>query len=480
MDAHANGATRAGEAMDAALDAARFRKEGYAIVDLLADYLERVRREPSMPVLPWSEPEEMVRRWRQDFPEEPAEDLPALLARTIENTNHLHHRRYMGHQVPGPLPMAALCEMVASFLNNGMAVYEMGMAGVAMERAVVKWMGRVVGFGPDCDGVLTSGGSLGNLTALLAMRRVQAGRLAVKNPAILVSDQAHYSVKRAVKIMGWGGDAAVAVPSDTEFRMRTDALPDAMQRAEAAGRSVACVVASACTTATGTHDRLAPIADFCALHGLWLHVDAAHGGPAGLSAKYRHLIDGCERADSVVFDAHKMMLMPALVTGVIFRDGAHSFCAFDDRPSYLLEKSAQEEWYNIGHRTVECTKRLACLKVYAGLMCYGTRFFADYVTRQYDLARTFARMLREAPDFELAVDPDANIVCFRYVPQDGEDPDVVNAIIRRTLVRSGSFYIVQVRLPGGLYLRVTLLNPDITEEDLHALLETIRATALHG
>ncbi|MBM3290978.1 MAG: aminotransferase class I/II-fold pyridoxal phosphate-dependent enzyme, partial [Candidatus Hydrogenedentes bacterium] len=330
---------------DRAFSPDTFREQGHKLVDTLADYLA-IAESGRMPVLPWVEPGEMVARWAQTFPERPARDMHELLARVLEDANHLHHPHYMGHQVPAPLPMAALCDMVASLLNNGMAVYEMGPHGVAMERAVVRWMGGLVGFGPDCDGVMTSGGSIGNLTALLAMRRVKQAALEGKPPAVLVSDQAHYSVKRAVKIMGWGEDAAIAVPSDDEFRMRVEALPDAVKRAEGAGRRAICVVGSACTTATGSYDRLAAIADFCSAHALWFHVDAAHGGPAGLSEKYSHLLDGCERADSVVFDAHKMLLMPALVTGVVFRDGAHSFCAFDDRASYLIDKTPQEEWYN--------------------------------------------------------------------------------------------------------------------------------------
>ncbi|MDZ4857596.1 MAG: aminotransferase class I/II-fold pyridoxal phosphate-dependent enzyme [Candidatus Hydrogenedentes bacterium] len=461
--------------IDGAFDAELFRAQAHAVVDMLADYLARATNGADMPVLPWTETDAMLKRWPQTFPDLPAEDLNNLLSRAVEHATHLHHPRYMGHQVPGPLPMAALCDLVASFLNNGMAVYEMGMQGVAMERALIKWMGGVVGLGPDCDGVLTSGGSIGNMTAMLAMRRVMLEKFGDVKPAILVSDQAHYSVKRAVKIMGWGEEAAVSVPSDDEFRMRPDALPDAMNRAEADGRKALCVVASACTTATGTHDRIAPIADFCEKHELWLHVDAAHGGPAGLSDKYRHLLEGCGRADSVVFDAHKMMLMPALVTGVIFRNSEHSFCAFDDRASYLLGSNPQEEWYNLGHRTMECTKRMMCLKVYAALMCYGTKFFADYVTRQYDLSRTFAQMVRDTPDFDLAIEPDTNIVCFRYAPKGTADLEALNAAIRKHIVQSGAFYIVQARLPRGLFLRVTLLNPLTKEAHLAALLDCIRA-----
>jgi len=460
----------------AAFSPETFRAQGHKLIDTLADYLAAAQQ-GRMPVLPWVEPERMLERWPQTFPDSPAHDLNELLARVLDDANHLHHPHYMGHQVPAPLPMGALCDMVASFLNNGMAVYEMGPHGVAMERAIIKWMGGVVGFGADCDGVITSGGSIGNLTALLAMRRAKLDLLGNAMPAVLVSDQAHYSVKRAVKIMGWGEKAAIAVPCDDAFRMRVDALPDALKHAEAHGRRVVCVAASACTTPTGTYDPIAPIADFCAKHNLWLHVDAAHGGPAGLSGRYRHLLDGCGRADSVVFDAHKMMLMPALVTGVIFRDGAHSFCAFDDRASYLIDKSPQEEWYNPGHRTMECTKRMLCVKVYAALLCYGTKFFADYVTRQYDLARAFAKMVRESPDFELAVDPDANIVCFRYAPAGAADLDALNAAIRKRIVHSGAFYIVQARLAKGLFLRVTLLNPLIDETHLAALLDCVRLSA---
>ncbi len=162
---------------DHALGPDAFREQGHKLVDMLADYVAAASKGGDMPVLPWVEPERMLERWPQTFPEHPAQDINDLLARVVQDANHLHHPHYMGHQVPGPLPMAALCDMVASLLNNGMAVYEMGMQGTAMERAVVKWMGSVVGFGADCDGVITSGGSIGNLTAMLAMRRVKQDML---------------------------------------------------------------------------------------------------------------------------------------------------------------------------------------------------------------------------------------------------------------------------------------------------------------
>ncbi|MBI5093182.1 MAG: aminotransferase class I/II-fold pyridoxal phosphate-dependent enzyme [Candidatus Hydrogenedentes bacterium] len=437
-----------------AFDAETFRANGHRVIDMLADYLDAASSGTPMPVLPWLEPQAMVDSWPGDFPEEPTGALHDILQLVVREANHLHHPRYMGHQVPGPLPAAALCDMVGALLNNGMAVYEMGMSGTAMECRVIAWMAQLLGFDSQADGVLTSGGSIGNLTAFLAMRHAKGADSSDKLPAVLVSDQAHYSVRRAVKIMGWGDDGAITVPCDAQFKLCVDALPERLRHAESLGRRVIGVVGSACTTPTGTYDPLDAIADFCAANDLWLHVDAAHGAPAALSETYRPLLRGVERADSVVFDAHKMLLMPALVTAVLFRNGDDSYRAFEQRASYLFVKSPREEWYNIGHRTIECTKRMLSLKVYTALMCYGTRFFADYVTRQYDLARRFATMLREAPDFELAAEPEANIVCFRHTPNGAGDLDA-----------------------AGLFMRTTLINPLTTEEHLVVLLACIREEA---
>src|SRR5690606_32986824 len=155
------------------------------------------------------------------------------------------------------------------------------------------------------------------------------GRLAEYEPAaVLASEAAHYSLARAVKIMGWGEDAIAPVPQDERLRLRPECLGKALQHAHEQGRRVIAVVANACCTPTGAYDPLSAIAGFCATHNLWLHVDGAHGASACLSPKYRHRVAGVERADSVVWDAHKMMLMPAACTAVLFRDGAHAYAAF--------------------------------------------------------------------------------------------------------------------------------------------------------
>ena len=480
----------AGRAMDAlpeslrdAFDPERFRREGHVLVDQLADYLRAVTGREG-PVLPWVEPEMNLARWAGTFPEEPGGSLGELMTRVLAGSNHLHHPRYVGHQVTSPLPSAALVHLASALLNNGTAVYEMGPVSAPMERHVLAWMARQAGLPPESEGVLTSGGSVGNLTALLAARQAVTGRdvwdegLASGKPlAILVPDETHYCVKRAAQILGLGRSGTFSIPVDDRFRLRPEALPETLAMAERTGRHVFAVVASAGSTSTGAFDPLEPVAEFCRQRGLWFHVDGAHGASAVLSPKYAHLAAGIGRADSVVWDAHKMMLLPALLTAVLFRDGRRSYEAFSQRADYLLRQGGHGEWWNPAHRTLECTKRMMGLELWAALTLHGTRMFSDYVSRMFDLGRTFAAMLDDADDFELAVEPDCNIVCFRHVPDDFQDLDAHQERVRSRLLAEGSFYLVQTRLRGHVHLRVTLINPLTSERDLEALVEAIRRVA---
>ncbi|MCI0571469.1 MAG: pyridoxal-dependent decarboxylase [Myxococcaceae bacterium] len=470
----------------AAYDPETFRELGHQLVDQLSEYLARATGANDLPVLPWVPPSTNVERFPAQFPEEPSGDFLALMNRVLAGSNHLHHPRYVGHQVTAPLPLAALSDMVSALLNNGGAVYEMGPVSSAMERNVLRWMADLLGLPAEAGGVFTSGGSAGNLTALLAARQAKAGYDAWNGGAhagppltVLVPESAHYCVSRATRIMGWGEGGVTPVPVDASFRLRPDALEGALMAARRAGRHPIAVVGSAGSTATGAFDPLEAVADFAQAHDLWFHVDGAHGASTALSPKYRAQLKGIERADSVVWDAHKMMLMPALVTAVLFRDGARSFDAFSQEASYLYHGDDPRPWSDIGLRTLECTKLMMALKVYVALSVLGTRAFGDYVTQTYDQARRFADRLEASGDFELAVRPDCNIVCFRHTPRGvaAEQLDALQARLRERVIQRGDFYLVQTRLPRGVFLRVTLINPLTRDEDLEALLEALRGVA---
>jgi L-2,4-diaminobutyrate decarboxylase len=458
-------------------DAERFRAEGHRLVDRLADYLGRATRGEEMPVVAVREPEEAAARWPGRFGAGPSgETLDGLIGRVLDEASHQHHPRYVGHQVAPVVPLAALCELAAALLNNGMAAFEAGPVSTAMERAVLKWMAGKLGWeAARAEGVLTSGGSLGNLTALLAARQAVAADAPGEKLAILAAGQAHYSVARAALVMGFGAGGVVPVAVDARYRMRADALGGAVAAAERAGRRAIAVVASAGSTATGAIDPMDSIADFCEERGLWLHVDGAHGATAALSERHRGALAGIERADSVVWDAHKMLAMPSLITAVLYRDGERSYGAFSQSASYLFH--GQPRWWDVGLRTLECTKRMMSLKLYAALSLYGERPFADYVERQYALARRFAALLRAAGDFEVAVEPEANIVCFRYLAEGATDLDGLQERARKRIVASGEFYLVQVALDGKVWLRTTLMNPFTEERHLLDLMAAIRRAA---
>lgn len=461
-------------------DPAEFRAVATSVVDLLTAHLAQMGAGgDGVPVLAKTPPADEAELWRQRLCEAP--DARALFAEVIERSHHLHHPGYAGHQVAAPFPLAGVADLVSSVLNNGLAVYEMGPVGMATERACVRWMCEKIGFGGSAEGVFVSGGSLGNLTALLAARQAKAGfdawgAGAHAGPplAVLVSEQAHYCIARAAQVMGFGSQGVMAVRTDASFRVTRETLDEAHARARAAGRTPIALVASCCTTSTGAYDPIPVAADFAEANGLWLHVDGAHGASAALSPKLRHLVDGIERADSVVWDAHKLLGVPSLSTAVLFREGRRSHEAFAQEASYLFDTSVQDNWWDGGRRTLECTRRTLALPLYTVLACYGEPALIDHVETLHDLARRFASTLREQDDFELGHEPESNIVCFRYTPGGSEDPDALQARVRESVVASGAFYLVRTTLADGVYLRVTLMNPRTDDERLRGLLDAIR------
>jgi L-2,4-diaminobutyrate decarboxylase len=277
--------------------------------------------------------------------------------------------------------------------------------------------------------------------------------------------------------MGLGSAGVIQVPVDENFQMKTDQLPTLLKKAKKDGLNVIAIVANGCSTSTGTYDDLQTIAEFCVSNNIWFHLDAAHGGGAIYSSKYRQLLDGIELADSVIIDLHKMLMGPALSTLVLFKNGNDSYKTFSHKAQYLWESEQDKEWYNYAKRTFECTKLMMSIRFYAIIQAYGIDIFDEYVTRQYDLAREFAEMINSASDFELATAPMSNIVCFRYHPNGATDLNSLNSQIRKKSLENGDFYIVQTQLNGATYLRVTLMNPFTEKAHLTSLLDEIKRIA---
>ncbi len=404
-------------------DPEEFRKLGHQVIDTLSEYLSEALSGKEMAVLPWNEPDDLSGVFSFTSGGGDKEPFDEFIRRIISMSNHLHHPHYIGHQVTSPLPLAALVQVCTSLLNNGAAIYEMGPVSMAMERNIIELFGSLIGYNTGYDGIFTHGGTAGNLTAMLAARQAKTdyniweeGIHDAKRPGYMISDQAHYSIGRNVKIMGLGNESVIRIPVDSGYRMKTALLLKLKKEAEQKGLNVISVVASACSTATGIYDDLSSIADFCEEHNLWMHVDGAHGMGVLFSEKYRNLVRGIERADSVVIDFHKMLLVPALNTLIMFKNGERSFETFAQKASYLFQKSQNNVWYNSAIRTIECTKSSLGIIAYTALKYYRESYYRQYIDSRYDLAASFAVFIKSADDFELAAEPESNIVCFRYAP----------------------------------------------------------------
>lgn len=410
-------------------------------------------------------------------------DFEAFLQRYLAHSVQLHSPRHIAHQVSVPDYPAAVAALVNGFTNNPMAIYEMGPAAAAIEFAVINWMLTKVGWAPQPvraeagarhgAGVLTHGGSLANLTGLLAARAAvapdawQSGT--PPDLAVLAAPASHYSVGRAVAMLGLGTNAIHPLPANRFGVIDPDGLAEALDSVRAQGRRCMAVVASACQTATGLHDPLRPIGEFCNAHGIWFHVDACHGATALLAPRARSLLNGVELADSLVWDAHKMMQVPVICAAALFRRSESLDGAFHQDASYLAY-GRNEDTYDSLPRAVECTKAALGFKIFMNLAWRGERALGAYVDDRYDAARRFYEIIAARPGFECPYEPESNILCFRY----GDDDAMMEAV-REQMLRDGAFHITSAIVDGRRHLRLTVMNKQTDDETIRTLLSTIEA-----
>ncbi|SNT63692.1 Glutamate or tyrosine decarboxylase [Asanoa hainanensis] len=420
--------------LDHTWDVDEFAKAAAATVDALASYVDD-SQQGRAPVVRRKAPRELVdllrtRRWLGEGGMSP-DDYRHFLDDYLAEGVRLHHPAYAAHQVAPPDVPSALGDLLGK-----------------------------VGFGGSGAGVLTHGGSLGNLTGLLIARAAAAPDAwehgVPGNLSVLAPPATHYSITRAAGILGLGSDAVLPVPVDPLGRIDVRRLPEVL----GGPRTPMALVANACATATGLYDDLRGVGEFCRANGIWLHVDGAHGASALLSPKHRQLLDGIELADSVVWDAHKMLRTSGVAAAVLTRDAAALDAAFHQEASYLFY--GEQRFDQVRH-TIEGTKAQLGLKVFLNVAWRGEDGLGDYVARQYETAHRFWELAQEYPDVECPYEPESNIVCFRV--GDGDQQ-----ALRDRLIDEGSFHLSSVELGGVRHLRLTAMSPATDEETLRALL----------
>lgn len=473
-----------------------FRETGHALIELLADHL-KLNLTGTGKVIEWQAPDTEDKLWQAKLPQQPTinrDDLiNKLSAEILPKCLAIHHPRNLGHQVATPLPIAALCDVVASLTNQAMAVYETGPSATMLERQVIRWLSDLIGWQPHGEhmrGILTSGGAQANLTALLAARQHSAtwdvwrngvnNTLASPQLRILASEHAHYSIARAAGIMGLGTDAVIKISSDASGSMDLAALQSAHQQCIANHEIVMAVVATAGCTPTGSIDPLLAIGRYCNVQKLWLHVDGAHGASALLSSQHKEKLKGIALADSIVWDGHKLLYMPAPVSAVLFKDPLNSYQAFAQDASYLFQGNGfEDENYNISYRTIECTKRMMALKLWTAFSLYGVEGLGILVETAFENAQLLAKLITENADFDLLMVPQTNIVCFKHKKRENDNMQQQNQHqinLRQKVIQSGAFHLTQVMINGECWLRTTLMNPMTTKEDLEDLLHLLSKT----
>jgi L-2,4-diaminobutyrate decarboxylase len=273
-------------------------------------------------------------------------------------------------------------------------------------------------------------------------------------------------------MLGLGERAVVDLEVDEYERIVPGALGDGLERCRAAGRRPMALVAAACATSTGLHDDLEAIGAFCREHGIWFHADAAHGGPALLSPGHRHLLRGIESADSVIWDAHKMMRTSALAAAVLLREDRRLDEAFRQRAAYLIYEDDEEERPSLLERQVECTKAALGMRIFMNLAFRGEDGIGRYVAEQYDKTVRFWELIEARPGFECLSRPESNILCFRY----GRDPEL-QVRLRERLLRERRFHLSSTEVSGERWLRMTVMATATSEETIEALLDAIEAIA---
>jgi L-2,4-diaminobutyrate decarboxylase len=413
--------------------------------------------------------------------------LEAIIDLYVETGIQVHSPGYMGRQFSGVVPLCGVMDLVSSIVNQPSSFYEAAQLPSVVERIMAEEFNRFIGW-PDeqFTMITTSGGSLANLTAILAARnhkypefwkRGNAALPAGQLPAIAVGADVHYSVTRAAGILGIGSAQVLRLPLNEEQQICASQAEILLLQAESLGLQVFCMVVSSGTTATGAFDPIDVLADLARAHGAWLHVDGAHGASLLVSDKLRGKLHGIAKADSLTWDAHKMLFVPSPCTLLFYKDKHTSRGAFQQQASYVFEND--QDIYTAmdsAESNFECTKRPMIMNLWVLWAVYGRALFAQKIEYLCNLTTIAWQMVGNQTDFCALHRPESNIFCFRYQPDNVHEyhlPDF-QLEIRNRLKEQGRFFISKVEINGISALRIVLMNHQITPQHLQLLLDEIR------
>ena len=406
----------------------------------------------------------------------------------IDLSRHNGHPRFFGYVASPSTPIGAYGDLIASSLNANITCWRSGPAGTEIEKIVVTWLGTLIGYDDDAKGLLTSGGSMANLIALLIASRRKSGSEAARKGlwnsgtplTVYASDEVHMSIAKAADILGFGRDHVRAVRTDQRQRIDVVDLRARIESDLKEGLRPFCVVATAGTVNTGVVDPLNEVAAVAREFDLWFHVDGAYGAPGILDDGKKDLFKGLELADSVSLDPHKWLYVPVDAGCLLFRDEAAAKAAFntEDADYIKVHGLSDDETFAYWDYGIELSRRFRALKVWLTLRYYGVRRIAEAISEDIALAAYLGELVEEAEDFELLSPVELSICCFRYVPTNGDfDLDQLNERILAVVQKGGRAYVSNATVKGCFALRACITNFRTTKSDIDKTLKVIREAA---
>jgi aromatic-L-amino-acid decarboxylase len=461
-----------GDGSRLALDSALMRELGYRTVDMLVDRLTG----PAGPVVQSAPPEELHERLTMPPPEQPAafdEILEGLERDVLPYVARISHPGYLAF-IPGEGTWpGALGDLIASALNVD-TCWWLGSSGPsALELVVLDWFRQWVGYPEHAAGVLVSGGSAANLTALACAREASIGAMD-ERAVVYMSDQTHSSLARAARALGFRPDQVRVIPTDQRARMRLDALCSAIDSDQASGRKPLMVVANAGTTAVGAVDPLEELSHLCRDQGVWLHVDGAYGAFACLSERGRATLAGMELADSIALDPHKWLYQPIEVGALLVRDGSALRHGFEISPDYLDDVEAVDREVNFSDLGLQLTRSCRALKLWISLRYFGVAAFRAAIDGCLDLALHAQGRIEADPELELMSPASLGVVTFRRRPSGVDNEAIlerINADLADRIERGGEVFMSTGRVRGRYVLRLCILNHSTSQAEVDRSLE---------
>jgi len=421
---------------------------------------------------------EMDTLFLEDAPEKPTdarEVLDFVLQKVMTQSNVVSHPKSYSF-VPGPSNfISAMGDALASGFNIFSGGWAASPAAAEMEIVTMNWLLKMYGFPVKRGGgIFTSGGSMANLTAIATARKVKCGDDFSK-AVIYLSDQAHSSNIKAIRVLGFRKEQIRIIPTDGEFKIAVNKLKNAIAKDQIEGLQPFCFIASAGTTNTGTVDPLNELATICKKEKIWLHIDAAYGGAAILAKNGKQLLAGIEKADSITVDPHKWFYQPYEIGCLLVRNHKWLKGTFTEKPEYLRDIEGNESEINFYDHGIELTRRFRALKFYMSIKTFGLKAFRKAIDYNIKLAEQTEDYLRKSNTWEVVSPATLAIINFRYHPISGKlsekQLDKINQKISEKVVASREALLVTTILNGQVVLRMCLINPRTTMDDIKSTLQ---------